>query len=57
MLAFREVKFLGHQVTSQGIKISFKKVKVIQNIVPPKNKQSLHFGTSTIFLKICTKLQ
>ena len=38
MLVFRKVKFLGHQMTSQGIKILPKKVKVIQNITPPKNR-------------------
>jgi len=41
MLAFCKVKFLGHQMTSQNIKILPKKVRVIQNIVPPKNKRSL----------------
>ena len=41
MLAFREVEFLGHQVTSDGIKISPTKTKVIQSIVPPKNRKSV----------------
>ena len=51
MSAFREVEFLGHQVTSECIKISPTKIKVIQNIFPPKNCKSLQrvLGLLSIF--------
>ena len=58
MLAFREVEFLGHQVTSEGIKISPTKIKVIQNIVPPKNRKSLQrvLGLFAVFSQIYCRL-
>lgn len=40
-LALPQIKFLGHLVTKNGIKIDSSKVKAIENMLIPKNKQEL----------------
>jgi len=50
MLALREVEFLGHQVTSEGTKISPTKIKVMQNIIPPKTGRA--YNVYSVFCSI-----
>jgi len=40
---FSEIEYLGHRISSNGIRISERKIKAIKNIIPPppKNKKSL----------------
>jgi len=37
---FSEIEYLGHRISSNGIRISERKIKAIKNINPHKNKKS-----------------
>jgi hypothetical protein len=49
----REIKFLGHRISRDGVKISDDKVKALREIASPKTKKELHsaLGLLTWFKK------
>jgi hypothetical protein len=56
-LAFPSIKFLGFEVSKDGLKITDDKVKIIKALKPPHDKKSLQkiFGIWNFFRNFCPK--
>ena len=59
--AFTSIEYLGYQISTDGIKISQKKIEAIKKIQPPKNVKSLQrvFGVNdflaAFYSRLCKK--
>ena len=58
-LAFNEIEYLGFLISASGVKISPRKLKVIEAIPPPKSRKSLLriLGMANFWKKFFKELQ